>query len=229
MRHAFTVALARSGSWSWRPSPASTSRRPDAPAVTSPSPLPVRPPASRSSSSTYCACVPGCTTTAPGRTPTTAAVSRHFEHLKQATAGGRVILAGRTMEPGDKTFGLVIFEAADEGEAQALHGVGPCGRRGRHVRDAASVRGRAAAEGLIQAPAARHRLPWSPRRTRRPSPPFSSCRRAGALARRRAPATYVRSSSSSASPVYTARRCRCGTLSAQPVNPKCSRPRNSAR
>ena len=47
-----------------------------------------------------------------------AAVSRHFEHLKQATAGGRVILAGRTMEPGDKTFGLVIFEAADEGEAR---------------------------------------------------------------------------------------------------------------
>ena len=47
-----------------------------------------------------------------------AAVSRHFQHLKQATAGGRVILAGRTIEPGDKTFGLVIFEAADEGEAR---------------------------------------------------------------------------------------------------------------
>ncbi|HEX5648455.1 MAG TPA: YciI family protein [Steroidobacteraceae bacterium] len=47
-----------------------------------------------------------------------AAVSRHFEHLKQATAAGRVILAGRTVEPGDKTFGLVIFEAADEGEAR---------------------------------------------------------------------------------------------------------------
>jgi uncharacterized protein YciI len=47
-----------------------------------------------------------------------AAVSRHFEHLKQAAARGRVILAGRTTEPGDKTFGLVIFEAADEGEAR---------------------------------------------------------------------------------------------------------------
>ena len=47
-----------------------------------------------------------------------AAVSRHFAHLKQATADGRVILAGRTRENGDQTFGLVIFEAADEGEAQ---------------------------------------------------------------------------------------------------------------
>lgn len=47
-----------------------------------------------------------------------AAVSRHFEHLKQATAAGKVILAGRTREPGDRTFGLVIFEAADEAEAR---------------------------------------------------------------------------------------------------------------
>ncbi len=47
-----------------------------------------------------------------------AAVSRHFEQLKRAAADGKVILAGRTLEPGDKTFGLVIFEAADEGEAQ---------------------------------------------------------------------------------------------------------------
>jgi len=42
-----------------------------------------------------------------------AAVSRHFAHLKEATSSGRVILAGRTTESGDKTFGLVIFEAAD--------------------------------------------------------------------------------------------------------------------
>lgn len=47
-----------------------------------------------------------------------AAVSRHFEHLKQATAAGKVVLAGRTREPGDKTFGLVIFEAADDDEAR---------------------------------------------------------------------------------------------------------------
>ena len=46
------------------------------------------------------------------------AVSAHFEHLKQATAAGQVILAGRTGEPLDQTFGLVIFEAADEAAAR---------------------------------------------------------------------------------------------------------------
>lgn len=49
-----------------------------------------------------------------------AAVSQHFQRLQQATAEGRVILAGRTAEPGDKTFGLVIFEAADDAAAQAF-------------------------------------------------------------------------------------------------------------
>lgn len=47
-----------------------------------------------------------------------AAVSRHFAQLKAATASGRVILAGRTLEPGDRTFGLVIFEARDEADAR---------------------------------------------------------------------------------------------------------------
>ncbi len=39
------------------------------------------------------------------------AVGRHFRHLKAATEAGTVIVVGRTREPGDKTFGLVIFEA----------------------------------------------------------------------------------------------------------------------
>jgi uncharacterized protein len=47
-----------------------------------------------------------------------AAVSQHFQRLQQATAAGRVILAGRTTEPGDRTFGLVIFEALDEAAAR---------------------------------------------------------------------------------------------------------------
>jgi len=47
-----------------------------------------------------------------------AAVSQHFQRLQQATAAGRVILAGRTTETGDKTLGLVIFEAADDAAAQ---------------------------------------------------------------------------------------------------------------
>ena len=49
-----------------------------------------------------------------------AAVGRHFERLKEATKLGQVILAGRTDEPGDKTFGLVVFEAADEEAARAF-------------------------------------------------------------------------------------------------------------
>ena len=47
-----------------------------------------------------------------------AAVSRHFAQLEKATSSGRVILAGRTLEPDDRTFGLVIFEAPDEAEAR---------------------------------------------------------------------------------------------------------------
>ena len=49
-----------------------------------------------------------------------AAVGRHFARLKQAMEAGQVILAGRTNEPLDKTFGLVIFEADDEAAARAF-------------------------------------------------------------------------------------------------------------
>lgn len=45
-------------------------------------------------------------------------IGRHFEHLKQATAAGKVVLAGRTQESGDKTFGIVIFEAESESAAK---------------------------------------------------------------------------------------------------------------
>ena len=49
-----------------------------------------------------------------------AAVERHFNRLKDATNNGRVILAGRTPEPGDRTFGIVIFAALDENAARAF-------------------------------------------------------------------------------------------------------------
>ena len=38
-----------------------------------------------------------------------AVVTRHFDRLAQAAKAGQVILAGRTNEPLDKTFGFVIF------------------------------------------------------------------------------------------------------------------------
>jgi uncharacterized protein YciI len=49
-----------------------------------------------------------------------AAVGRHFTRLQAATQQGRVILAGRTAEPGEKTFGLVVFEAPDEASARTF-------------------------------------------------------------------------------------------------------------
>lgn len=49
-----------------------------------------------------------------------AATSKHFERLKKATASGQVILAGRTTENLDKTFGLVVFEAENEAAARAF-------------------------------------------------------------------------------------------------------------
>ena len=49
-----------------------------------------------------------------------AAAVKHFERLKKAAADGKVILAGRTTEPLDKTFGLVIFEADSEAAARAF-------------------------------------------------------------------------------------------------------------
>ena len=55
-----------------------------------------------------------------------AAVGAHFNRLKEATAAGRVLLAGRTNEPLDKTFGLVVFSATDETEARAFMEGDPC-------------------------------------------------------------------------------------------------------
>src|SRR5688572_8100528 len=46
-------------------------------------------------------------------------VGRHYRHLKAACEQGQAIAVGRTREPGDKTFGLVIFEADTAEAAQA--------------------------------------------------------------------------------------------------------------
>jgi uncharacterized protein len=49
-----------------------------------------------------------------------AALDRHFTRFKHAIEKGELILAGRTREPGDKTFGIAIFEASDEAAARAF-------------------------------------------------------------------------------------------------------------
>ena len=46
------------------------------------------------------------------------ALSRHLARFKHAIETGELILAGRTSEPGDKTFGIAIFEANDEAAAR---------------------------------------------------------------------------------------------------------------
>ena len=47
-----------------------------------------------------------------------AALARHFTRFQEATRSGQLILAGRTSEPGDKAFGIAIFEAPDEDAAR---------------------------------------------------------------------------------------------------------------
>jgi len=54
-----------------------------------------------------------------------AAVVRHYRRLKEGVERGQVILAGKTDEPGDLTFGLVIFEAEDEAAARAYMAADP--------------------------------------------------------------------------------------------------------
>ena len=48
------------------------------------------------------------------------AIARHLTRFRQAMEKGELILAGRTREPGDKTFGIAIFEAADEAAARSF-------------------------------------------------------------------------------------------------------------
>lgn len=55
-----------------------------------------------------------------------AAVGAHFNRLKAAVAEGKVILAGRTTEPLDRTMGLIIFAAPDEAAAREFMNGDPC-------------------------------------------------------------------------------------------------------
>ena len=47
-----------------------------------------------------------------------AAVDRHFARFKHAIETDELILAGRTMESGNQTFGIAIFQAPDETAAR---------------------------------------------------------------------------------------------------------------
>lgn len=47
-----------------------------------------------------------------------AVLQRHFVRFQEAIKAGKLILAGRTSESGDKTFGIAVFQAKDEAAAR---------------------------------------------------------------------------------------------------------------
>lgn len=49
-----------------------------------------------------------------------AIISQHFNYLKDFLDRGVVLLAGRTLNTDESSFGIVIFEAGSEEAAQAL-------------------------------------------------------------------------------------------------------------
>jgi uncharacterized protein YciI len=50
----------------------------------------------------------------------TAIVAEHFQYLKDLAAQGVVLMAGRTTEPNDQAFGIVVFLAETQDRAAAL-------------------------------------------------------------------------------------------------------------
>ena len=66
-----------------------------------------------------------------GPTPEeSAAIGAHFNYLKDLTAKGVVIMAGRTLTDDDKTFGIIVFRAADEPAARKIMNSDPAVEKG---------------------------------------------------------------------------------------------------
>lgn len=57
-------------------------------------------------------------------------IGRHFEYLKELTAAGRVLMAGRTLNTDDSSFGIVVFVADTKADAEALVGGDPAVAQG---------------------------------------------------------------------------------------------------
>ncbi|MDV3429416.1 MAG: YciI family protein [Bacillota bacterium] len=52
-------------------------------------------------------------------------VNRHFKRLQVLLKEGKLILAGRTLNMDEKTFGIVVFEADSEIEAENIKNSDP--------------------------------------------------------------------------------------------------------
>jgi uncharacterized protein YciI len=57
-------------------------------------------------------------------------IGEHFTYLKQATADGTVLLAGRTLNTDPSSFGIVIFREASEEAARTFMESDPAVRAG---------------------------------------------------------------------------------------------------
>jgi uncharacterized protein len=59
-----------------------------------------------------------------------ASVSERFAHLEMLTSRGVMLLVGRTRDNSPRTFGIAIFEAESEAQAQAIMNGVPAVREG---------------------------------------------------------------------------------------------------
>lgn len=57
-------------------------------------------------------------------------VGEHFAYLQGLLAAGSLKLAGRASDAGERTFGIVVFEAVDSAAAAALMAADPAVRGG---------------------------------------------------------------------------------------------------
>lgn len=66
-----------------------------------------------------------------GSTPAEQAiVSEHFAHLTELTAQGVMLFVGRTQDNSPRTFGIAVFQAESEEQAQAIMNSDPAVRKG---------------------------------------------------------------------------------------------------
>lgn len=59
-----------------------------------------------------------------------AIIVEHFEYLKRMVEAGSVLMAGRTLLTDERSFGIVVYEAASDADAEALMRNDPAVREG---------------------------------------------------------------------------------------------------
>ena len=59
-----------------------------------------------------------------------AIVSEHFAHLEALTAQGVMLFVGRTQDNSPRTFGIAVFQAEADEQAQAIMNSDPAVRKG---------------------------------------------------------------------------------------------------